>query len=436
MSIGRFYYRCITLVFVLIIPSWAFAHGWAGFEQGAKAHGMGGAFSGLADDATAAYYNPAGITQLEGTQISVGFALPTINGKFKSAGTSGIPGASAGDETDLESQTFFIPNFYLTSKMNDKLSLGFGAYTIFGIGFEWPDSFEGRFAPGGKKAELTTLTLSPVAAYQVNDKLSLSLGARVEQADLKLENKIFVAPGVPEVSSEISGDDYGYGWHAAMLYKFSDNFSLGLNYRSKINHSFDDLDVNFSPQISNIGPIPVGLTNTKADLDVDLPQIISLGAAWLRGPLTLTFDVYWWNWSTIEELKFLFKEPVAGQTSMTLPLSWEDTWTYAIGMEYVIKAFNRDISLRGGFMYEQCPVPDETVSPVGFQGDNLLYNIGLGSKIGPVYFDFFFTYVQTKDRTWNNNDTGNAPNPGGGPITGEFSDYNTTVFGSNITFKF
>jgi long-chain fatty acid transport protein len=194
--------------------------------------------------------------------------------------------------------------------------------------------------------------------------------------------------------------------------------------------------VNFSPQISNIGPIPVGLTNTKADLDVDLPQIISLGAAWLRGPLTLTFDVYWWNWSTIEELKFLFKEPVAGQTSMTLPLSWEDTWTYAIGMEYVIKAFNRDISLRGGFMYEQCPVPDETVSPVGFQGDNLLYNIGLGSKIGPVYFDFFFTYVQTKDRTWNNNDTGNAPNPGGGPITGEFSDYNTTVFGSNITFKF
>ena len=86
-------------------------------------------------------------------------------------------------------------------------------------------------------------------------------------------------------------------------------------------------------------------------------------------------------------------------------------------------------------MYEENPYPDETVSPAGYQGDNLLYNIGLGSMIGPLYCDFFFTYVYTKDRTWNN-DVGNVPNPGGGPISGEFSDYNTIIIGSNITFKF
>ena len=435
MRLNRIGLLSFMIVLLMIFPSLAFSHGWAGYEQGAKAHGMGGAFTGLADDPTAVYFNPAGITQLEGTQISLGFSIPTVNGKFESAGTSGMPGVSAGVKTDLESQTFFIPNFYLTSKINNKLSLGFGAYTIFGLGFEWPDSFEGRFAPGGKNAELTTLTLSPVAAYQVNDKLSLSLGGRVEWADLKLENKIFVAPGVPEVSSEISGDDFGYAWNAAMFYKFTDDFSVGFNYRSKIKHSFDDLDVNFSPQIGSIGPIPVGLNNTKADLDVDLPQILSLGAAWSRGPLTLTFDVHWWDWSTNDELKFQFKEPVNGQTSMTVPLRWKDTWTYAIGAEYKIKAFERDISLRAGFMYEESPVPDETVGPAGYQGDNLLYNIGLGSMIGPLYCDFFLTYVDTKDRTWNN-DVGNVPNPGGGPISGEFSDYNTIIIGSNITFKF
>ena len=410
----------IWLVLCLIFPSLAFCHGWAGYEQGAKAHGMGGAFTGLADDATAVYFNPAGITQLEGTQVSFGFSIPTVEGKFKSAGS----------ETDLERGTFFIPNFYITSKMNEKLSLGFGAYTIFGLGFEWPDSFEGRFAPGGKNAQLTTVTLSPVVAYQVTDKLSLSLGGRVEYADLKLENKIFLGPGAPEVSSEISGDDFGYAWNAAILYKFSDSFSAGLNYRSKIKHSFDDLDANFSPQI-----IPVGLTNTKAKLDVELPQFLSLGTAWSKGPFTLTFDVYWWDWSVNNELKFQFSQPVAGQPSNTIPLSWKDTWTYAIGAEYKIQAFERDISLRAGFMYEENPYPDETVGPAGYQGDNLLYNIGLGSMIGPFYCDFFFTYVYTKDRTWNN-DVGNVPNPGGGPISGEFSDYNTIIIGSNITFKF
>lgn len=435
MSRNRIGLLSMVLVLFMTFPSLAFSHGWAGYEQGAKAHGMGGAFTGLADDATAVYFNPAGITQLEGTQVSFGFSIPTVEGKFKSAGTSGMPGASAGSETDLERQTFFIPNFYITSKMNEKLSLGFGAYTIFGLGFEWPDSFEGRFAPGGKNAQITTLTLSPVVAYQATDKLSLSLGGRVEWADLKLENQIFVAPGVPEVASEISGDDFGYAWNAAMLYKFSESFSAGLNYRSKIEHSFDDLDVNFSPQISSIGPIPVGLTNTKAKLDVELPQFLSLGTAWSRGPFTLTFDVYWWDWSTNNELKFQFSNPVGGQSSNTLPLSWKDTWTYAIGAEYKIQAFERDISLRAGFMYEENPYPDETVGPAGYQGDNLLYNIGLGSMIGPLYCDFFFTYVYTKDRTWNN-DLGNAPNPGGGPVTGEFSDYNTFIFGSNITYKF
>ena len=248
----------ILLVLCLIFPSLAFCHGWAGYEQGAKAHGMGGAFTGLADDATAVYFNPAGITQLEGTQVSFGFSIPTVEGKFKSAGS----------ETDLERGTFFIPNFYITSKMNEKLSLGFGAYTIFGLGFEWPDSFEGRFAPGGKNAQLTTLTLSPVVAYQVTDKLSLSLGGRVEYADLKLENKIFLGPGAPEVSSEISGDDFGYAWNAAMLYKFSDSFSAGLNYRSKIKHSFDDLDANFSPQI-----IPVRFDQHQSQIGCRITSI-------------------------------------------------------------------------------------------------------------------------------------------------------------------
>jgi hypothetical protein len=52
-----------------------------------------------------------------------------------------------------------------------------------------------------------------------------------------------------------------------------------------------------------------------------------------------------------------------------------------------------------------------------------------------VFTKNFFTYVYTKDRTWNNA-AGSVPNPGGGQITGEFKDYHTFMIGNNLTYKF
>ncbi len=208
-------------VISVLLPSYVYSHGWGGYEQGAKAHGMGNAFTGLADDPTAVFYNPAGIVQADGTRLSVGFAVPTISGDYRSNGTSGNPGVNPGDKAGLETQSFFEPNLYLTSKINDRLSIGVGEYTIFGLGFKWPDSFEGRYSPGGKNGKLETMTLNPVAAYRVTDKLSVATGARIERADITLENFVFLAPGVDDVRSEISGDDFGLGWNAALLYRFS-----------------------------------------------------------------------------------------------------------------------------------------------------------------------------------------------------------------------
>ena len=257
----------------------------------------------------------------------------------------------------------------------------------------------------------------------------------MERADLQLENYIFIAPGVDDVRSKISGDDYGYAWNVGLMFNMSEELSAGLSYRSKMKYSFNGLDVDFSPQIETLGPIPVGIINTKADLDITLPQFVSFGVAWSRGPLTLTLDGYWWDWSENDELNFKFQTPVAGETSMLTPLNWDDTWSWAVGGEYVVNALDRDISLRAGFMYEENPAPSETMIPPGDHGDNLLFNIGLGSLIGPFYSDFYFTYVYTKDASWNNA-IGNVPNPGGGPITGRFQDRETFVIGNNITYKF
>ncbi len=421
----------IIILSALFFSSPAFCHGWAGYEQGAKSHAMGNAFTGLADDPTAVYYNPAGITHLDDPQASFGFAIATVDGTFKSNGASGMTLAEAENETTVERQSFFLPNVYITSKLNERFSIGFGAYNIYGLGFKWSDSFEGRFAPGGRNAELLTLTVSPVVACQVTEKFSISVGGRVERADLKLASNLFAASSLPEVESEFSGHDYGYGWNAAMFYKASDNINLGFNYRSSMDHSFNDLDLKLSPEIGMIG-----LESTKANLDIELPRFASMGIAWTKGALTITADVYWWDWSANEALDFKLHQPVAGQTSMRVSMNWEDSWSYGIGTEYIVSVLDKNISLRAGLMYEECPIPDEAVGPAGFQGDNLLYNIGFGLGIGPVTGDFFFTYVQTMDRDWNGGNMGNVANPGGEAIAGEFSDYNTFIIGANMTFVF
>lgn len=426
----------VTILSMLAInTSMAFCHGWGAYDQGAKARSMAGAYTGLADDPSAIFYNPAGITQLDGNQLSAGFLIPIIRGHFESDGTSGIPGTSQGDETHIKDQLFIIPNLYFTYRINDKLSLGIGEYTTFGLGFEWPDSFEGRFGPGGINGEIQTMTLNPVAAYKVMDSLSLSFGARLQRAKINLKNNIFIASGVDEVRSEIAGDNIGIGWNAGLLYKINEELSMGLSYRSAMKHSFCDLDVGFSPQIEMLGSFPIGILNTKADLDVTLPQFASFGFAWSKGPFTMTFDGYWWDWSEIDRLAFKLHDPVAGQKSLEIPMNWENTWSWAIGGEYIINALDRDISLRAGIMYDKCPTPDETVGLSGFQGSNILYCLGIGSMVGPFYSDFCFSYIDYKDRTYNNAN-GDAPNPGGGRVTGQLKGYETILIGANLTYKF
>src|SRR3989338_2646899 len=66
----------LLLFFILLIPSYSFAQNLEipsslnPVGSGARAIGMGGAFIAIADDATAASWNPAGLVQLEKPEIS------------------------------------------------------------------------------------------------------------------------------------------------------------------------------------------------------------------------------------------------------------------------------------------------------------------------------------------------------------------------------
>ena len=280
----------LCLLVSLLIPSVAFCGGYSGFILGSKAQAMGSAFVGLADNPTAISINPAGIIQLDKTQFLMGTTIADIHGHFVSSGEAGIN--KKDEESSLEQKYQFIPNLYITHKINDWVAIGFGEYTVYGASFIWEDKFEGRYVPTGKEGTIQTMTLAPVVAFKIVDGLSVGVGGRVEYLKTVFDNMNYIAPFLSEPNVKMTAKDWALGWDIAALYKINENFSTGIHYRSEINHYTDGDDVKFSPQIRMLQ-----IRNTDASFDFTFPQNVTLGFAWSQGPVTLTLDGTWWNWS-------------------------------------------------------------------------------------------------------------------------------------------
>jgi long-chain fatty acid transport protein len=125
----------LVFVFFLFSCTLAFAGGYEIYEHGARAIGMAGAYTAIAEGPSAVFYNPAGITANAGLQIGLGTALIKPMGSFTSA---------SGVKTDQESQLYYPSHLYATYQINEKLTAGFGFFTPFGLGTDWPEDYTRR----------------------------------------------------------------------------------------------------------------------------------------------------------------------------------------------------------------------------------------------------------------------------------------------------
>src|SRR5271154_1304980 len=97
-------------------------------DQDAFATGRGEAFVATADNPSAIYYNPAGITQLDGMNLRVGTYGIYLNDHFKDATTS------ANTENGIQA----APQIYYTYGFEDvPLTLGLGVYSPYGLSVDW-----------------------------------------------------------------------------------------------------------------------------------------------------------------------------------------------------------------------------------------------------------------------------------------------------------
>jgi len=155
--------RRLLLLFVLLLPGRLFGLGIRIADQDPFATARGNAFAATADNPSAIYYNPAGITQLEGQNASYSLYAIYLNSHYTSP---------SGSQLDTRDEIQAVPHLYYTySLANLPLSFGLGVYTPYGLGLEWPDN--SSFRTLSIEGRLAYFTVNPVAAWKILPSLSL-----------------------------------------------------------------------------------------------------------------------------------------------------------------------------------------------------------------------------------------------------------------------
>jgi len=404
----------LILAFLIGFPATGLALGFLNADQSASGQGCANAFAATADDPSALWYNPAGITQLEGTQILSGIHLVAPSTKHTS---------TAGVKEETIGKIYPIPHMYFTKKINDKLAVGMGLNTPFGLGKEYrTDSFA---AFVGHASQLALIQANPTVAYKVNDNVSVGVGVDLDYvSDMSMKSKIDLGaaygltPGTYIGDVKIKTDATAWGYNLGVLAKVNDNQKLGASYRSGI-----DLDLAGTYRISNI-PAALGLGSaikTNAQATIPLPAMIKAGYAIdVNDKLSLEFDVDWLDYSSFKHTNITLE----ALPDVPNPRNWKDSYIYALGADYQLK---KDLELRAGFAYATTPVPESTYEQIIPCNDMYVSTLGVGFEKGPYTIDVGYTLVLYNERSIDNN-VGSAV---GVSIDGDF-DSIVHIFGVSV----
>ena len=430
--------RLALLVMIgMVSASQVFGVGSGGFTDqivGAKALGMGNTFVATADDPTAVFYNPAGLTQQKSPAISVGFAPHIVNSEYKQ---------DNGATSNMEKNLPIVPNFYGTFPiMEGKWAFAAGVHYPFGLKTQWSDTGPLRYV--ATESNLQVMQINPTVAYRVCDQLSIGVGAvnaRVKanlKAKMNLSALNTVLSGVPTASAdgnkELDGTSDGWGYNVGLLYNPFEKHSFGVSYRSQIQNR-----IKGKTELSNLsGAAAFVFGGDKYAVDTEtnlnLPQSLILGYAFKHGNWTLETDAEWVDYSSIRENQFDFK----GESNATrlallnvgnpVPRQWYSTWNFGAGANY---KFNDMWQARGGYFYFPENIPEHTWDPAVPNSASSGFTFGAGWTHSSLTLDLTYLFLPFQKRTIHN--TVGATSAAS--VNGEYS---TTihVISANITYRF
>jgi len=383
-----------------ILLSGSQAYG-AGFQiSESSVSGLGRAFAGAGvagDDLSDMFYNPAGLMLLsDERQFQIGGTFISSSGKVVNNGstqsfatTGGILTVPvAGDDAD-GGEDSLVPNLYYAFPRYGNYRFGININAPFGLATDYKDGWFGQFH--ALRSELTTVDLNPSVAYSVTPDFTIGGGISLQKADAELSQAQFLGPGLPAGEAKIEGDDTSVGFNFGFMYAPTADARIGFGYRSKIEQEVDgDLKIS----IPGLAVPDAGATAT-----VELPETAYLSAfKQLNNQWSFLASARWTKWSRFDELRIEFDN---GLPDAVTDESWEDVWTFSVGLDYQA---NQKWNVRFGVAADESPVPDVEHRTPRIPDDDRTW-LTVGASYHPttnVSVDFGFAHLFIDDSEIDN----------------------------------
>ena len=380
-------------------------------DPGARSMGFGGAFVALADDATAALANPAGLTQLIKPEFSIelrhwSHTTPyTMNGRVEGLpsgygldSTVGLRTANSHHDTTGLS---FISYAYPVGKWS------FAVYRHEYADLEFSGETQGLYGGGTSccqtrlwdnqwTSDIDVLSYGAAAAYRIHDRFDVGIGAVYFDADFDAHvSEYFWDEDTPEAfgapnsfhpeqlvrSQDLFVDDDDWTVNIGFLWRPTESLRIGGVYRQGF-----EVDIGtrvFAGQVVDFGVPPGELIGELSGIKVEFPDIYGLGVAYRRpdGRLTVSFQ---WDrviYSNIPESLSLDDQTI------------DDADELHIGAEYVFLDSTPVIALRLGAWYDpdhqmRPTIDDPWLDALTLNGDDEIhYTAGLGLATKRAQFD-------------------------------------------------
>lgn len=406
----------------------------AGFQLAEySATGLGRAYAGeaaIADGADTQWRNVAMLTYLEGTQVSVGgiYVNPNID----------VEDTVRNSTSEDFAHDAFIPNLYVSHRVNEQLAIGFAVGTNYGMETDLGDDFSATNF--GNEASVITKEINVNMAYKINQQFSIGGGVRYVIAEgsfgAKTPNETNLGPlgTLPKGTTlkYMEGTDEAWGWQVGTAWQINDSNRIGFSYKSEV-------ALNLEGKANGFAFNP-GSPTTKynGSMELALPATAELASFHqLNDKIAIHASFNWTDWSSFEKLvSDVDGSPLSSGKQTLKEENWEDNYRLAVGGTYTL---NQKITLRTGVAYDTSAVSDEHRTATIPETDRLWLSMGAGYIWSDnLTLDAGFTYIFAKDAKMHEGKESNSPtDPAnfGGEFTGETTG-NVWLVGVQANYRF
>lgn len=362
-----------------------FAGGFQLNLQGVRGIGMGGAYTGLAHGPATTYFNPGGLTNIEGHQFS--FGLNTVHPSVSLQ-------TEVHDNIDQTTGMATPLHFYYGGQITEKLYVGFGLNNQFGSSSSFEDDWQGKYIV--QNIGLRTFMFQPTIAYKLHEKISIGIGAVYTNGAFSYEKAVPLTSDSLYGKARLEGKGSSFSFNAGIYSQLIKNdkieLGLGVNYRSGIKLGLDGGTATFSNIPSSLSTIFPASTNFSGELN--LPSVTTAGLSFKyilneKSELIFAYDFAATAWSSYDTLAFDF-ENEATPDSKTVK-NWQNVTSHKFGLEYKYDKFY----FRVGGYYDQSPILDGYVSPELPDASHMAPTFGFGMDITDM-IGFDISYLSQK----------------------------------------